>query len=130
MEAERAGLASPLPAAGGQQLLLADASSNSSAAASKGGAKAAPGGGPGESAGADGLGGGQLVDLAFGAPRPGNYNLSLLVMSDCWVGVDEALPVRPRRGTGHSTACTAAHGAQAGASCVHSALTAACVSRA
>jgi hypothetical protein len=37
---------------------------------------------------------GQEVDLAFPAwMKEGTYNLQLVVMSDCWVGADESMPV-------------------------------------
>jgi hypothetical protein len=37
---------------------------------------------------------GQEVDLPFVAwAKPGTYNLTLIVMSDCWVGADESVPV-------------------------------------
>lgn len=36
---------------------------------------------------------GQEVDLVFMAPKTATYSLSLVAMSDCWVGVDETVPV-------------------------------------
>jgi hypothetical protein len=37
---------------------------------------------------------GQEIDLPFMAwMKEGTYNLQLVVMSDCWVGVDEIVPV-------------------------------------
>jgi hypothetical protein len=37
---------------------------------------------------------GQVVDMVFAAPKAATYNLSLVAMSDCWVGVDESVQVR------------------------------------
>ncbi|WIA39826.1 hypothetical protein OEZ86_013276 [Tetradesmus obliquus] len=34
---------------------------------------------------------GQVVDMMFYAPKAATYNLSLVVMSDCWVGADESV---------------------------------------
>jgi hypothetical protein len=36
---------------------------------------------------------GQVVDMVFQAPKAATYNLSLVAMSDCWVGVDETVQV-------------------------------------
>jgi hypothetical protein len=36
---------------------------------------------------------GQIVDMVFAAPRAATYNLCLVAMSDCWVGVDESVQV-------------------------------------
>lgn len=36
---------------------------------------------------------GQVVDLVFMGPRSATYNLSLVAMSDCWVGADETVQV-------------------------------------
>lgn len=37
---------------------------------------------------------GQVVELAFAAYKAGRYDLQLLIMSDCWVGVDRAVPLK------------------------------------
>ncbi|KAF8055125.1 ERDJ2A [Scenedesmus sp. PABB004] len=65
---------------------------------------AAPGGGAangvvalaGAAAGAPAERAGQEVDLVFMAPKAATYNLSLVVMSDCWVGVDETVQLKLR----------------------------------
>jgi hypothetical protein len=36
---------------------------------------------------------GQVVDMVFAAPKAATYNLSLVAMSDCWVGADETVQV-------------------------------------
>lgn len=42
---------------------------------------------------------GQEVDLVFIAPKAATYSLNLVVMSDCWIGVDETLQVNTGRGS-------------------------------
>jgi hypothetical protein len=109
MEAERQGLAHPevfadtagaaAAAANGSVKLLT--AGPAAAAAAAGGGSNADGGSSGSKEAAAGVGedgepAGQEVDLAFpvgGWLKEGTYNLQLVVMSDCWVGVDESMPV-------------------------------------
>jgi hypothetical protein len=43
---------------------------------------------------------GQVVDIMFAAPKAATYNLSLVAMSDCWVGADETVQVGGTVGSG------------------------------
>lgn len=109
MEAERQGLAHPevfadttgaAAAAGstanGSVKLLTAAPATAAAAGSGG---SADGGSSSKEQGAaaeDAEPEGQEIDLAFpvgGWLKEGTYNLQLVVMSDCWVGADESMPV-------------------------------------
>lgn len=117
MEAERQGLAHPevfadttgaaAAAANGSSVKLLTATPAVAAAAGSG-SNAADGGGSSkeESSKEDAEPEGQEVDLAFpvgGWLKEGTYNLQLVVMSDCWVGVDESMPVSQWGGVRFST---------------------------
>lgn len=99
MEAERAGLEHPECFVQLDRLLGAPGTTPAPAAAtadSNGvvGEEVPLTGGKGGEQGSSNKELGQLISLAFIAPRAGSYNLSLVIMSNCWVGADEALPVR------------------------------------
>lgn len=108
MEAERQGLAHPEVFADTTGAAAAGSTANGSvklltaapaAAAAAGGGSNADGGSSKEGAAEDAEPEGQEIDLAFpvgGWLKEGTYNLQLVVMSDCWVGADESMPVSGR----------------------------------
>jgi hypothetical protein len=92
MEAERQGLEHPEVFA--DSTTAAAANGTTKALALTAAAAAADKGSNDGSSGRDKDPAGQEVDLPFPAVmKDGVYNLQLVVMSDCWVGADEVMPV-------------------------------------
>jgi hypothetical protein len=96
MEAERQGLEHPEVFADSTTAAAANGTTKALALTAAA-AAADKGSNDGSSSSKDKDPAGQEVDLPFPAVmKDGVYNLQLVVMSDCWVGADEVMPVSRR----------------------------------